>query len=248
MQFDSKNTPRGLIFIAGFILSIVAGIIIFAHDGDKEPQWLMLAAGIAYGFVLFLLASRWGWLWVVGIFALAVVTLDLEIYALGWFGGFIAGTNFGAALKSWLWEKNRPRTEWIVNRQGFDTAAQVKEAALKELQSLDGRKKGHLLIVHRGSTLQMRGSVEHGVVVHKTVNNKDERGWGVLTKEDESTSELKEIPMGGFTGAMPLAFIHDVYEVQAVLYDFISNPQEPPRDRIWTTGPLSDDTLIPISW
>ena len=239
----------GLIFIAGFILSIVAGIIIFAPAGDKEQQWFMMAAGIAYGFVLFRLASRWGWLWAVGIFTLVTVSLSLEIYSLGWLAGFIAGTNFAAALKSWLWEKERPKAEWIVNRQGFDTASQVKEAALKELQSLDGHKKGHLSIVHRGSTFQMRGSVEHGVIVHKTVNNKDERGWGVLTKEGESTSELKEIPMGSrITGAMPLAFIHDVCEVQAVLYDFISNPKEPPRDRIWITGPLADDTLIPISW
>lgn len=245
---NPTRSPGHWNMIGGVVLIIALSAIVFPDVGDKWIQILTLLGGIVYGIAVFRLGHRWGWMWFAGIAALVAMVNILEIYALGWAGGFIAGTNFGAAWEAYLWAKKRPKAEWLVNREGFNTASQTKQAALEELRSLDGRKKGSVVIVHDTSTLQLVGSAANGVLVHKSATNTDERSWGVLTKEGVSTSEWKEIPMAGITGAIPLAYIHDISAVESVIDDFVNHPDNAPNGKEWTTGDRAEEVFFPIAW
>lgn len=156
--------------------------------------------------------------------------------AVAWFGGFLAGTNFGAGWQEAARRRRRPKTAWIVDDLGFTTVTGVREAASAALRILDGKDHGRLDVEHGSAHFQITGNMAQGLVCHRTADASDESLWKVLVRTGEVADEHVDVRMGNAICHVHGRKIHNLDSAQAALDDFLQDPASASLGPEWVAG------------
>lgn len=241
----SRGRSRQDYFIIGLVvLVITVGVMIYAGSSQGLLEYTGLVSGIVAGTILFRFLPANGWITLIGVGVFLVGLFILEGSGIGWFGGFIAGSNFGVGLKVKKPLSKAEKKAWMVDDIGFDTAEEARKATLAALHGLDGKQHYRLDVDHGEAHFQVVGSIHDGLICHRNPTAGDERLYAVLKNPVKTMDEYKDVPLGDITGNMPQAIIHDVQTVEVALEDFFTNPNVAPSRDNWLDGSVAEGTML----
>lgn len=239
-----ENTVRNYSIFGGVILLVAISVMILRPRETTVIEIALLLAGISFGALLFRFEAPRGW--IVPVTSLVLFWAVLFFAgrdALGWFAGFIVGSNFGVSWRAATTDK-KPKARWIVNNQGFDVTAAAGAAAHKVLRDLDGsRKNWRLSIQNDTARFDASGSSEIGLLCHRARFGKKVDPWSVLAHPERAGSEV-EVPMGGSPGYIPSQYVSNLAEAEDALKKFLEDPNAETWGSEWVTGDIADDLHI----
>lgn len=108
----------GYVIFGSVILLATLALVIFGRFEETWQTFAILVSGIALGTWLFRFGSRHAWVTFLCLFSSLATCVVLgstinSIAGVAWMGGFVAGTNFGAA---WRATGTRRKAEIIAPR------------------------------------------------------------------------------------------------------------------------------------
>lgn len=238
-----KNTVRNYSIAGGVVLLLTIAVMVFRPRETTVFEIALLLAGIGFGALLFRFEMPKRWMVPLALILFWVVAIITGKYFIGWFGGFIAGTNLGVAWRAATVGK-KPNKPWIVNNQGFDTVADAGAAAHKVLKELDGsRKNWRLSIQNDTARFDVSGSSEIGLLCHRSRFGKKVDPWTVLQHPERAEGEV-EVPMGGSPGYVPSQYVSNFVEAEEALKKFVEDPNSESWGSEWDAGDIADDLHI----
>jgi hypothetical protein len=169
-----------------------------------------------------------------------VITFVLGNYFIGWFGGFIAGTNLGVVWRV-IATKKKVKCPWTVDGQGYTTITEVRKVASNALRSLDGNKHWRLTVEHGASRFDASGSAESGLVCHRSPDADKAGSWAILGRSEHPEDTSVDVPMGGLKGFVPSRFVSDLEAAESALKDFLKNPDSASLGPEWITDEIAED-------
>ena len=244
---------RNALILSGVLLSATVAVILVGPQDHVTQEVVALLAGLAVGVWLLRFSPPWRWLAMLVLVLSLVLCLVLGPAGIAWFGGFISGTQAGLA---WQHAKKRSRKpakpgrkttkepEWLVDGRSLSTAAEAREAAFAGLHSLDGKSRGRLAVEFGSARFEVAGGVGVGMVCHRNADATNEASWAVLMRSEEGADESVDVPMGAGSGHMPVRFVHDLAPVEAVLEEFLRNPESSSFGPGWLTGNEAEATRL----
>ncbi|CEA07903.1 hypothetical protein BN1051_01229 [Arthrobacter saudimassiliensis] len=234
--------------IGAFFLMATVLFLLYAPKAEIPSAWIpALLSSLVLGvwFLGFAPAKRWtsplvflvfigGWFWL------------SAAPALAWFGGFVAGTNFGAGLRS---RKTGRRSanppEWAVDGRAFSGTDAAREAALAALRMLDTPgSNGRLTVLYESAGFEAAGGGGIGFVCHRSSNTADDGAWAVLSRDQPNAAPSIEVSMGNAKAFMPLRLVHDLGAAEAALTEFFASPVLTSYGPAWVTGPEAEATRL----
>lgn len=251
VEKSGARRGRGAL-ITGALFLVVTTVLMV--NEPTAPAWQISAAlvgglALGFGFLRFPSSKPWVSPMVLVLFFGVLFTLATGELRIAWFGGFAAGTNLGSGWKA-MSDQSRKRAQksaWTVNSRGFDTVAAAREAAGAALRALGGKAHPRLAVEHGSASFQVTGSVKGGLVCHRTHDVSDEHAWAVLVRVGHTLDDPEimwvDLPMGGFTGSMPVPLINDVDSVELAMDDFFQNPAAVPSGP-WVTGDMAEGSRL----
>ena len=236
----SKTLVRDHLIIGGAVMLLTLAGMLFKPAAEPMVEiWVLLAALSAGG-----LFTRFGlprpWMGHLALLLVLVVTFLSGEYIIGWFGGFIAGTNLGVVWRALALTKKIEPTAWTVDDRGYTTAAEARNDAVAALHCLDGKKNWRLTVEHGPARFEASGNAESGLVCHRNPQADQERSWAVLVRPDQTADESVDVPMGNLTGFIPSRFVNDRKAVEAALEAFLSDPDAASFGPEWITDKIAE--------
>lgn len=252
MVEKSRRRPgMGRLIIGGVILIATIALVAYAPMGQMWLKVVAMLAGLVAGVCFLRFPPPWPWVSPVVLVLFIGVWFALGgVPGIAWFGGFIAGANFGAAWQESIKQSRKPArgAAWTVDDRGFDTEMEAREAAGVALSALDGKAHGRLAVEHGPARFQVTGSVGVGLVCHRNADAADEGSWAVLVRAgqsvDDSVDNSMNVPMGAVTGYISAPFVNDLGSVESALDDFFRNPGSVPLGPLWVTGYHAEATRL----
>lgn len=172
-----------------------------------------------------------------------ISTLILGNYFIGWFGGFIAGTNLGVVWRV-IATKKKIKSPWTVDGQGYNTLTEVRKIAGAALRSLDGDKHWRLTVEHGSSRFDASGSAASGLVCHRSQDADKAGSWAILERSDKPETAIAEVPMGGLKGSIASRFVSDLETAETELRSFLQNQDGSALGPEWNTDQIAEDLHI----
>lgn len=246
----SRKRESGVSYLV-FGVVIFCATLSFVLFGRLAAPWQAFAAlgvGAALGVWLFRFGARLAWVSLLCLFgALAVcVVLLMNADTLGsagiaWIGGFVAGTNLGAA---WRLVSAKPKARatgtkeavWKVDGKEYVSGAEARDAATAALRALDGVASSHVFVEHGSARFEVAGSAAKGLVCHRNPEVSNDASWAVLVRTDQAADNSVEVPMGDVKGFIPLRLVQDLPPAEEALTGFLESPESAPSGRQWLTG------------
>ncbi|WP_261792164.1 hypothetical protein [Arthrobacter sp. PM3] len=232
------------LIIGGVVLIATIAVMVLVPTEQTWPKVIALLAGIAVGVWLVRFAPPWRWLSPVVLVLFIGVWFALGgVPGIAWFGGFIAGANFGAAWTKAV-KHRMVKAEWTVDDLELNTVAEARKAANAALKALDGKAGGRLVVEHGAARFEVAGGVGLGMVCHRNSDASDERSWAVLVRPGQPTDKAVEVPMGDVKGLIPSRLVNELGPVEAALADFLKNPGSSSLGPEWETGSDAEATRL----
>jgi hypothetical protein len=228
----------GVVTLTGMVAVMMFGV------NKQQPQEIgALLAGLAVSMYLLRFGTPWKWLSFLLLASFLVVGLLLGQPGLFWMGGYVSGSNFGAAWRLAAF-KDKVKAAWIVDAQGFNTLTEARKAARGALHSLDGDKRQRLVVEHGSARFEVAGTVASKLVCHRNPTAEQEDSWAILARPEEATDKSVEVPMGPMKGFIPSQFVHDVGPVEVALEDFLTNPRSESLGPEWNRDEVAFDLRL----
>lgn len=240
MAKRSKTLIRDHLIIGGAVLLLtLAGMLFKPAAQPLVEVWVLLAALSAGA-----LFTRFGlprpWMGHLVLLVVLVITFLSGEYIIGWFGGFIAGTNLGVAWRALALTKKIAPAAWTVDDRGHTTAADARKAAVASLRSLDGKERWRVTVEHGPARFEASGSTESGLVCHRNPQADQEASWAVLVRPEQTADESVDVPMGNLTGFIPSRFVNDKEAAESALEAFLSDPDSASFGPEWITDNIAE--------
>lgn len=200
----------------------------------------LLLAGLSAGALFLRFGVPRVWMAHIILLFFMISTLILGNYFIGWFGGFIAGTNLGVVWGV-IATKKKIKSPWTVDGQGYNTLTEVRKIAGAALRSLDGDKHWRLTVEHGSSRFDASGSAVSGLVCHRSPDADKVGSWAILERSERTVDESVDVLMGGLKGFIPSRFVSDLEAADAALKDFLRNPDAASLGPEWITDEIAED-------
>ena len=239
----TRNEIRFYLVAGVVILTGTVALMMFGANKQQPQEIGALLAGLAVSMYLLRFGTPWKWLSFLLLASFIVVGLLLGQPGLFWMGGYISGSNFGAAWRLAAF-KNKVKAAWIVDAQGFTTVAEARKVARGALRSLDGDQRERLVVEHGSARFEVAGTVASKLVCHRNPTAEREDSWAILSRPEEVTHESVEVPMGPMKGFIPSQFVHAVGRVEVALEDFLTNPRSESLGPEWNRGKAAFDLRL----
>jgi len=246
-----RRPGMGRLIIGGVILTATIALVAYAPTGPIWLKVLAMLAGLVAGACFLRFPPPWPWANPVVLVLFIGVWFALGgLPGIAWFGGFIAGANFGAAWQKSIKQSRKPArgAAWTVDDRGFDTVMEARNAAGVALSALDGKAHRRLDVEHGSARFQVTGSAGVGLVCHRNAVAADEGSWAVLVRAgqsaDDSVDNSMNVPMGTVTGFISVPLVNDLGSVESALDDFFTNPGAVPRLPLWVAGYHAEATRL----
>lgn len=240
MNKRSKTVVRDYSIISAVVLIPTLAIMIFKPTAQPIVGFSLLLAGLIAGALLLRFKLPRAWMAHLALLAFLVITIMLGSYFLGWFGGFIVGSNLGVVWRA-LATREKATHPWTVDGKSYDTVAEVRTAALAALRSLDGKKDWRLAVEHGAARFDASGSAVAGLVCHRTPDADKVGSWAILEQPEKAGAGTTGVPMGGIEGAIPSQFVGDLEAAEAELERFLQDQGGSPLGPAWNTGEIAED-------
>lgn len=220
----TRNEIRFYLVAGVVILTGTVALMVFGVNKQQPQEIGALLAGLAVSIYLFRFGTAWKWLSFLILASFFVVGLPLGQPGIFWMGGYVSGSNLGAAWRLAAL-RDKVKAAWVVNAQGFNTVTEARRAARAALRSLDGDKRERLIVEHGSARLEVAGTVASKLVCHRNPTAEREDSWAIMSRPEEVTHQSVEVPMGPMKGFIPSQFVHAVGPVEVALEDFLTNPR-----------------------
>jgi hypothetical protein len=236
----TKSTVRDHAIIAGVVLVPTIAIMVFKPTEQPLNEVLLLLAGLSAGALFLRFGMPRPWMAHIVLLLFMVITVALGNYFIGWFGGFIAGSNLGVVWRV-IATKKKVKYPWTVDGQGYNTITEVRKVASTALRSLDGNKHWRLTVEHSASRFDASGSAESGLVCHRSPDADKVGSWAILGRSEHPEDTSVDVPMGGLKGFVPSRFVSDLEAAESALKDFLKNPDSASLGPEWITDEIAED-------
>lgn len=234
---------RDYSIVSAVSLVVTIAIMLFKLTEQPIVEVLLLLAGLSVGALFLRFGVPRAWMAHIVLLLFLVITLVLGNYFIGWFGGFIAGTNLGVVWRARA-TKEKVEYPWTVNGKGYNTVTEVRRAATAALHSLDGNKNWRLTVEHGTARFDASGSASSGLVCHRTPDADKVGSWAILGRSDAPEAEAAEVPMGGLTGSIPSRFVSDLETAEGELKNFLQNQDGSALGPEWNTDQIAEDLHV----
>lgn len=233
---------RDYSIVSAVVLLPTIAILLLKPTTQPLAEFSLLLAGLAVGASLL---RFWIPRWMVHLILLAwlVISLVLGDLFIGWFGGFIAGSNMGVAWRALALGKKQ-KFPWTVDDKGYNTVTEARKAAIAALHSLDGNKNWRLTVEHGASRFDASGSVATGLVCHRSSGTGKLGQWAILEQDEKPEGEIAEVPMGGLNGSIPSRFVNDLETAETELKRFLKNQDDSALGPEWNKDEIAEDLHI----
>lgn len=239
MNKRSKTLVRDYSIIGGVVLIVTLAIMVVKPTQQPLLEFGLLAAGLTVGALLLRFSVP---RWMAHLFLLAwlVISLVLGNLFLGWFGGFIAGSNLGVVWRA-LATREKTTHPWTVDGKGYGTVTEVRKAAIAALRSLDGKKNWRLTVEHGAARFDASGSAATGLLCHRTPNVEKGGTRAILERPDIEGTGTVVVPMGGLNGTIPSRFVGDLEAAEIELERFLQDAESALLGPAWNIGEIAED-------
>ena len=232
-------------YLAAGVVILTATVVLMVFGANKQPsqEIVPLLAGLALSTYLFRFGTPWKWLSFLLLASFLVVGLLLGPPGLIWMGGYVAGSNLGAAWRMAAFN-DEVKAKWIVDDQGCTTVAEARIAAREALHALDGDKRERVVVEHGSARFEVAGTVVSKLVCHRNSYAERDDSWVILARPGQDADGSVEVPMGSMKGFIPSQFVHDLGPVEAALEDFLKNPRPESLGPEWRADELAFDLRL----
>lgn len=235
-----ETTVRDYSIVSAMILIPTIAIMLLKPTAQPMLEVGLLLAGFSTGALFLRFGVPRAWMVHLVLLAFLVITFASGNYFIGWFGGFLAGTNLGVAWRA-LTLRKKQKFPWTVDGKGYSTVTEVRKVAIAALHSLDGNKNWRLTIEHDTSRFDASGSAGSGVVCHRTSGTDEVGSWAILERSDKPEVEITEVSMGRIKGAIPARFVSDLDIAEIELKKFLRNQDSSSLGPEWNTDEIAED-------
>lgn len=239
----TRNEIRFYLVAGVVILTGTLALMVFGENKQQPQDIFALLLGLAVSMYLFRFGAPWKWLSFLLLASFLVVGLLLGQPGLFWMGGYVSGSNLGAAWRLAAF-KDKVKAAWVVGAKGFNTVTEARRAALAALRSLDGDKRERLVVEHGSARFEVAGTVASKLVCHRNPTAEREDSWAILSRPEEVTYKSVEVPMGPMKGFIPSQFVHAVGPVEVALEDFLTNPRSESLGPEWNRNEVAFDLRL----
>jgi len=239
----TRNEIKVYLIVGTVILGATVSLMMFGAHAEPSQDLGPLLAGLAVSTFSWRFGVRWKWLTFLLLASFLVVGLLLGPPGLFWMGGYVSGSNLGAAWRLAVTE-DRVKSPWVVNGQGVNTAAEARNSARDALHALDGDKHERLVVEHGAARFEAAGSATSTLVCHRNSDAEQEDSWSILSRPEQPSDASVEVPMGSTKGFIPSRFVHPLGPVEAALEGFLRNPGAEALGPEWSTGELAFDLRL----
>lgn len=239
MNKRSKTLARDYSIVGGVVLIVTLAIMVFKPTQQPLLEFGLMAAGLTVGALL-LRFSVPRWMAHLTLLAWLVISLVLGNLFLGWFGGFIAGSNLGVVWRA-LATREKGTHPWTVDSKRYGTVSEMRKAALAALRSLDGKKNWRLTVEHGAARFDASGSAVTGLVCHRTPDADKVGSWAILEQPEKAGAGTVGVPMGGLNGTIPSQFVGDLEAAETELERFLQDAENAQPGPAWNTGEIAED-------
>ncbi|MCQ1947615.1 hypothetical protein [Arthrobacter sp. zg-Y1116] len=236
------------------VMALAGAVYVFVYGNqDKLPSdFPLLGAGLLFGAIVVLLPLRSPWIFLAALIGSCLSFFIVGMPALAWNLGLIVGMLTGIGLQEMRIEmrKNARTGEWFLGYRGFNSVSEIWQAAVTELQAMDGgRKARHSLLIEHGSAhLQISGSITTGLVCHRNPDVDHQDTWAVLIVDQSSSGAGSGFQVTAPQGnSEPVVFVHGLSTAEKALNDFLANPDEIPGPPNWKTG-IPKSAVPKVRW
>lgn len=233
---------RNYSIVSAVVLLPTIAIMLFKPTTHMLEFGLLLA-GLSAGALFLRFGVPRVWMVHLVLLAFMVINLVLGSYLIGWFGGFIAGSNMGVAWRALALGKKQ-KFPWTVDDKGYNTVTEARKAAIAALHSLDGNKNWRLTVEHGASRFDASGSVATGLVCHRSSGTGKLGQWAILEQDEKPEGEIAEVPMGGLNGSIPSRFVNDLETAETELKRFLKNQDDSALGPEWNKDEIAEDLHI----
>lgn len=240
---NAKHVVRDYSVISAVVLLPTIAIILLTPTTQPMLEVGLLLAGLSAGALFLRFGVPRVWMVHLILLAFMVITMILGNYLIGWFGGFIAGSNMGVAWRA-LALRNIQKFPWTVDGKGYNTVTEVRKIAIAALHSLDGNKNWRLTVEHGTARFDASGSASSGLVCHRTSDADKVGSWAILGRSDAPEAETAEVPMGGLKGSIPSRFVSDLETAETELKSFLQNQDDSALGPEWNTDQIAEDLHV----
>jgi hypothetical protein len=225
------------------ILVPTIAIMVFRPTAQPMMEVSLLLAGLSVGALFLRFGVPRVWMAHIVLLLFLVITFSLGNYFIGWFGGFIAGTNLGVVWRE-IATKKKIKYPWTVDGKGYNTVTEVRKVAGAALHSLDGDKNWRLTVEHGTARFDASGNASSGLVCHRTPDPDKVGSWAILERSDKPEAAITEVPMGGLKGSIPSRFVIDLETAETELKSFLHNQDGSALGPEWNTDQIAEDLHV----